>query len=104
MAAVNLVSCCSMGSIIARGNLKSVQVEGSGVSKIYLKGSMRTVYVRLTGISEVFVDPSSGTAALGPMFNCDITQNTCSATHIADLVTYRARTDAKFIQCKLARK
>lgn len=51
------------------GNLKSVQVEGSAVSKIYLKGSMRTVYVRLAGISEVFVDPSSGTAALGPMFN-----------------------------------
>ncbi|DBA86347.1 TPA: hypothetical protein ACH3X2_005580 [Trebouxia sp. C0005] len=48
-----------VGSIIARGNVKSVQVEGSGVSKIYLKGSMRTVYVRLAGISEIFLDPST---------------------------------------------
>ncbi|DBA88222.1 TPA: hypothetical protein ACH3X1_016581 [Trebouxia sp. C0004] len=59
VAAVDIVSCCSMGSIIARGIFKSVQVEGSGVSKIYLKGSMSTVYVRLAGISEVFVDPST---------------------------------------------
>ncbi len=74
-----------MGTIIAKGNLKSVQVEGSGVSKIYLKGSMRSVYVRLAGISEVFVDSTTGTAALGPIFSRDTTQNACSATHIAHL-------------------
>lgn len=86
-----------MGSIIARGNVKSVQVEGSGVSKIYLKGSMRTVYVRLAGISEIFLDPSTGTAALGPIFNCNTTQNTCSAAHIAHLShTQRAQMPDSF--------
>jgi len=75
-----------VGTIIARGNLKSVQVEGSGVSKIYLKGSMRSVYVRLAGISEVFVDPSSGTAAARSQPHIQLqhtTKNACAVTGVA---------------------
>lgn len=80
-----------MGTIIARGNLKSVQVEGSGVSKIYLKGSMRSVYVRLAGISEVFVDPSSGTAAARSQPHIQLQHNTdcLLATDAASCLIHR---------------
>ena len=49
-----------VGSIVAKGNLRSVQIEGAGVSKVYLKGSLRTVYVDLNGISQVHLAPTSG--------------------------------------------
>lgn len=55
-----------MGNIVAWGNLKSVQVESSGVSKVFLKGILSTVYLHLTGISEVDIDPSSGAVCLLP--------------------------------------
>ena len=49
-----------VGSIVAKGNLRSVQIEGAGVSKVYLKGSLRNVYVDLNGISQVHLAPTSG--------------------------------------------
>ena len=49
-----------VGQIIAKGDLNSVQIEGDGVSKVFLKGSLRKVYVQLSGISEAHLAPTSG--------------------------------------------
>ena len=40
--------------------MRSVQVEGSGTSKIYLRGGIRSVFAHLSMISEAHVDSSTG--------------------------------------------
>ena len=71
-ASIQPLMCClilvcdvlhRVGQIIAKGDLGSVQIEGDGVSKVYLKGSLRKVYVQLSGISEAHLAPTSGIAS-----------------------------------------
>ena len=42
----------------------TVQVKGSGVSKVFLTGRLHNVHVDISGISEVHLDPSSGAVRL----------------------------------------
>lgn len=52
---------------MARGNIRSLQMEVTGTSKAYVKGSLRSVFAHVSGVSEVHVDGSSG--APGPVLH-----------------------------------
>lgn len=57
------ICICRVGSIISRGNIQSVSVKGSGVSKVFMHGHLREVRAQLSGLAEAHLDPTTGEAS-----------------------------------------
>lgn len=67
-----LCKCCRVGHIVWKGNIRSLSIKGTGVSKVYVQGSLGAVAVQLTGVSEAHLGSTSGQVCRMPTLSNDL--------------------------------